>query len=447
MPVTSGPAAWAMFAFSIVQLGLALWMFARTLPLRAHALRGALAAGAIFLLATFVLSALVTLVSRTVGTPSLHMTTFAVFLVVLAGMAGAVVAVCDASVWAALFCTSSAYVTQTLASAGAYAAQLVFMGRTGSETPASWFFELLSMTVVYSLVWLAVVRPMERSGTAAAIDERDQRKLVGIVISIVLVLAFDVLNKSLPDIGAPLPMQLAYRIIHGVVCAVSLFVEYELLVSKHQEVEAATREALWAAERHQWEQSRANIDAINVKCHDIRHQIRQLGASGAVIDRDSLEDIAREVNVYDAQVRSGNEALDVILSERGLVCEREGIRLSVVADGSAVDFMAPADLYSLFGNAIENAMEAVGRVEDPELRSITLDVRRVAGMVRIVIENYYTGEVEFGANGLPRSSKGDELNHGFGTRSIQMVAERYGGTTDISADGTVYRLSVLIPES
>ncbi len=70
-----------------------------------------------------------------------------------------------------------------------------------------------------------------------------------------------------------------------------------------------------------------------------------------MVDPAALADVAREVDVYDAAVHTGNEALDTILTEKSLVCQREGITLTCVADGSALDFMAPADIYALFGNA------------------------------------------------------------------------------------------------
>lgn len=57
-------------------------------------------------------------------------------------------------------------------------------------------------------------------------------------------------------------------------------------------------------------------------------------------------------------VHTGNDALDAILSEKGLACEQGGIAFRCMADGAAVGFMAPTDIYSLFGNALDNAIEA-----------------------------------------------------------------------------------------
>jgi len=99
--------------------------------------------------------------------------------------------------------------------------------------------------------------------------------------------------------------------------------------------------------------------------------------------------------VCDSTVKTGNDALDTILTEKSLLGEREGIDLSCIADGKALSFMNPAEIYSLFGNAIENAMDAVTQLEDPEQRVVSLAVRRVAGMVSIHMENRCPKEVKF----------------------------------------------------
>ena len=57
-------------------------------------------------------------------------------------------------------------------------------------------------------------------------------------------------------------------------------------------------------------------------------------------------------------MRTGNEILDTILTEKSLICENSGIHINCVADGSLLAFMNPVDLYTLFGNALDNAIEA-----------------------------------------------------------------------------------------
>ncbi len=190
------------------------------------------------------------------------------------------------------------------------------------------------------------------------------------------------------------------------------------------------------------------LDAVTEGIDALRG-IRHLedGAEGTtVLDKDVLRDIAREVRVYDTRVKTGNDALDTILTEKALLGEREGITMSCIVDGKVLDFMAPTDLYALFGNAIENSFEAVRQVDDPEKRNISVLVKRVANMVSIHVENYYSGSVLFDGE-LPVSSKADAENHGYGMRSMKMICERYGGALAASVEGQVFSLDALIPIS
>ena len=127
------------------------------------------------------------------------------------------------------------------------------------------------------------------------------------------------------------------------------------------------------------------------------------------------------------------------------MCEKEGITLSCIADGRSLGFMKPVDLYSLFGNAIDNAMEAVRAIGDPERRSISLIVRRIGDMISVHVENYFSGSVAFGEDGMPLTSKEDKHNHGFGTRSMRLIVESYDGTISTNTQGDVFHLNALIP--
>ena len=68
----------------------------------------------------------------------------------------------------------------------------------------------------------------------------------------------------------------------------------------------------------------------------------------------------------------------------------------------------------------------------------------MGGMLVICTENYYNGKIIF-KNGLPQTSKGDMVNHGYGTKSMKMLVNKYGGEFGISADGEIYRLKIILP--
>lgn len=144
-------------------------------------------------------------------------------------------------------------------------------------------------------------------------------------------------------------------------------------------------------------------------------------------------------------VETGNEALDTILTEKSLACSNEDIVLSCIADGAALDFMSPSDIYSFFGNALDNAIEAVRQVSDPERRNITLNVARRGKMVAVSIENFYELMPKF-QDGLPTTSKANKANHGFGVKSMQATCARYNGMLHVGAKDGVFYLNALLAE-
>lgn len=72
-------------------------------------------------------------------------------------------------------------------------------------------------------------------------------------------------------------------------------------------------------------------------------------------------------------------------------------------------------------------------------------VRRQGKMVSVHAENYCEG-VQFGQDGLPKTQKG-ERGHGYGMRSMRMVAEKYGGFLTAEVRGDLFILDIVIPFS
>lgn len=186
---------------------------------------------------------------------------------------------------------------------------------------------------------------------------------------------------------------------------------------------------------------KATIDLINVKTHDLKKQLDLLGGR---ISGEEIDELRGLVNIYDSSVRTGNEALDVLLANKSLVCEQRSIRFDRMIDGSLLSFMKSADIYSLFGNALDNAMEAVEQLSVDMDRYISMSVRRDKGMLLIHVENPYAGMVQFDGD-LPRTSKSDTRYHGFGIRSMKIIVERYDGVLSIDASHGVFSLDILLP--
>lgn len=367
------------------------------------------------------------------------------YAIVLAITVGGLLACFELTPWQAVFCATVGYAMQNLGSGLAESAVIALRTQgimVGGHAHVS--ISVVTCAIAYAVLYATVIRNVHVERTEVP-DNRGLVVMVGAII--IAVISFDVLLKEGLPTNIPVATLLLLRGFHALVCLFTMLVEIEMLSNRQLAVEKAAAERLMAEHERQYQMSRESIDAINLKCHDLRHQIRHLADGGAAVDSAVLEDMAREVNVYDSQVKTGNDALDTILTEKSLVCEREGITLTCIADGPALSHMAAPDLYSFFGNALDNAMEAVRQVGNPERRSISLVVRKRAGMASIHVENWYnpaSSAREF-ADGLPRTSKDDTSSHGFGTRSMRAIVERYGGTLSFSAGDETFSLDAMIP--
>ncbi len=105
--------------------------------------------------------------------------------------------------------------------------------------------------------------------------------------------------------------------------------------------------------------------------------------------------------------------------------------------------MEKVDLYSLFGNAIDNAIEAVSKENDENLKTINLIVRGVHSLITIRVENYFTGNIILNQEGLPITTKKDRDYHGYGLKSIKYIVEKYNGDFRINIEDNIFSLSIL----
>lgn len=103
-----------------------------------------------------------------------------------------------------------------------------------------------------------------------------------------------------------------------------------------------------------------------------------------------------------------------------------------------------AEIGALFGNALDNAIEGVGRLADPEQRLIHLSVTRQKDFLRVKVENRCVDGLVVGEE-LPKTTKEDKGLHGYGLKSIRATAEKYGGSVTIRAENGWFTLGVLIP--
>ena len=221
-----------------------------------------------------------------------------------------------------------------------------------------------------------------------------------------------------------------------------LLLQVQMLAAAKDRLEIGTMKKLWAEEQKQYQLVKENIDAINIKCHDLKHQIRNLRTTGQV-DPAYLDDLEKSVSLYNSAVRTGNETLDIVLTDKRLHCATHGIQFTCMADGSGVAFMETMDIFSLFGNILDNAIECETNLP-PDTRFIHLAVRTVNRMLTIHAENHFEDSLQF-RDGLPITTKADKDSHGYGMMSVRHIVEKYNGSFSISTQDKLFQIDIVMP--
>lgn len=299
------------------------------------------------------------------------------------------------------------------------------------------FLYIGSFILVYLLIFLFVARRMSLVSDS---EIPAQNTILSMLLVSILTPIFYFESKNIVNYNLFL-----YNLLN---CGEIIFYVFMLILqvlvleSSLERAELYAMQRLWLQEQKQYRLTKENIDALNIKCHDLKHQIRHLRETGSV-DPAYLDDLERSVAVYNSTVQTGNEALDVLLTDKRLHCTTNHIQFTCMAEGSKMDFMASVDIFSLFGNMLDNAIEHEMKLAQED-RFIYLSVRASNQLLLIHVENQMVGALEM-RDGIPVTSKQDKNYHGYGMLSIRHIVDKYHGTLTISAEDQLFQIDIMLP--
>ncbi len=357
--------------------------------------------------------------------------------------------------WNIVFCGLAAYTIQHIAfvmydSLSGIARDLLGSGiqsnvyleeqpqSTAAETASSAVIYFACYFITYIIAHFAYTDKI-RPGESSRLGRTRFVVLAGIIIITDNIFSAVTMYNANIDVVS-LWIEKGYNIL---TCLLALQLQFSQLSEKEIISRLSTVQHILREEQKQYEIVKQNMDTINIKSHDMKHQLRAIRQGGAVISNEELAVMEQALSIYDSIVKTGNETLDLILTEKNLRYSAKDIQITCIADGAQLDFMTPADMYSLFGNALDNAVEAVSELNKSK-RNISLTIKRTGNMLSIHVENYFKGERKL-INGLPKTMKKDKDYHGYGMLSIKTIVEKYGGTLAIEISGNIFNLNIMIP--
>ncbi|MFV0529749.1 MAG: GHKL domain-containing protein [Lachnospiraceae bacterium] len=199
----------------------------------------------------------------------------------------------------------------------------------------------------------------------------------------------------------------------------------------------------------QYDQYRASLDNIELlrrEFHDLKHYMVAIRSEKDPEKQQRyLTEMEQAILAQNAMTNTGNHVLDVMLTTKNSYCTRNHITFTCVADGKLLSFIHVKDICSIFGNALDNAIECVTQYASPEKRLISLTMMRRNQFLLIQFENYSEEPLTLTQDRLPRTTKSNQQFHGYGLKSIQVAIEKYGGSMTLQAQEHWFTLQILIP--
>lgn len=364
--------------------------------------------------------------------PAASIMDIARYIIIVAIVAMSVHLLFELSLRSAFFVCSGAYAIQHIALKIYGLAEALYVDRVPLRVLALLYVAFI--VLFYAAAYFLVVRRVHREDTVRL--KANQTFLFN-VMSVVSFIVLNRLSQSIESLAAVGRIAIAG---YGIICGVfMLLLQMNIFEKNAIERENEKTEFILEQERKRFESFREAVDYLNIKCHDLKYQIHQLKASTAV-SADAITELEDSVAQYESYTNIGFPALDIVLGEKALVCRAKGIEFNAQVEGKQLARLSEPDIYALFGNALDNAIEYEETLPDGD-RLIRLAVKDVGDILFIRVENTYAGE-DF-QNGNPQSTKGDDTNHGFGLKSMRLIAEKYDGEMDVSASDGLFSLTFM----
>ena len=225
-----------------------------------------------------------------------------------------------------------------------------------------------------------------------------------------------------------------------IICLLVLQMQFQKLRQKKILEDYDVIQKILEKEQMQYKHLKDNMNIINVKCHDLKHQLRAI-RHDEHSDLKELKQVEQAISIYQTAARTGNETLDIVLMDKLLYCDKNGINITCIADGQSLSFISEVDIYSLFGNALDNAITAVEPLPE-QYRDIKLTVKNIGDVVHVRLENRFKGKIRL-EDGVPVTTKKNKQYHGYGFLSMQMIAAKYNGKVKVDVDGDKFILNVV----
>ena len=202
-------------------------------------------------------------------------------------------------------------------------------------------------------------------------------------------------------------------------------------------------------EKMEFEKNRHNdATAIWTNIRKVQHDMKQhLNVISEQLENGDIEDCKKyladllpNVERMGKMIKSENKILDYIINSK--LSNLKDTKIIISGSIGDLSDINELDLACLFGNMIDNAVEAIQTVEEKQIE--LLFFRQNANRI-IICKNTVNGSVLKSNRALKSTKKGGD-SHGYGTQIIAKIVSDYHGMIDYFEEFNMFGVQIVLPD-
>lgn len=180
--------------------------------------------------------------------------------------------------------------------------------------------------------------------------------------------------------------------------------------------------------------------------HDLKHHMLVLRHYRMERNYEGIDQYVDEIEQSFFEIKrrvwTGNQIADMLLEQKRIHAEQEGITFTVQAVPIADWMFDDKETCSLLGNLLDNAIEACERMDSNADRWISIKIEYQKQLLFIKMENS-VNEAPVMKKGRPISIKQDKTRHGYGLKNVERIVNKYEGTVTYLSKGRAFQVKLL----
>lgn len=205
-------------------------------------------------------------------------------------------------------------------------------------------------------------------------------------------------------------------------------------------------------EQHKYEELRGSVEKNRELVHDMKNHYLVIRG---YIDSGDYDSLARYVDSLqegiartDTWVYTGNHVLDLILGQKRSTAREKGISFDLQASPLSRLPFAEREICALFGNLLDNAIEACERMgtDGKEAgtdtgKEIHVKIEQRNQMLYVEIQNTAEKAPEKKGRGF-LTDKEDGTLHGYGLKSVERIVEEHDGVIEYEGEAKTFTVRI-----